>query len=324
MRHPDPVSIVPFVSEHVPAAAILAAAGVDRLRRRVPCLPDTWTHPANVAVVLERVAERGSGLAVVDDGELLAFQAGTVLDGHGGKWAFTPDVCHAAPLDTQGRMRERLYAGLADTWVRGACPEHVITILATERDTMDVFARLGFGHVVVDLVRNLAPVAAEEVPEGVTVRRAEARDASALVQLDAGLRRHLQGTPVFLRMGPAATQEVQRRHVVDPAQATFVAEREERLVAYLRIGPCASDVATVVRDPGTASITAAFTEPGARGNGVATGLLAAAVEWARETGYVRCAVDHESANREGGRFWSRHCTPVAVSMGRRLAHTALP
>jgi hypothetical protein len=39
---------------------------------------------------------------------------------------------------------------------------------------------------------------------------------------------------------------------------------------------------------------------------------------------MRCAVDHESANREAGRFWARHFTPATLSMGRRVAHTALP
>jgi GNAT superfamily N-acetyltransferase len=324
MRHPDPVSIVPFDAGHVPAAAALAATAVARLRRRVPALPAGWTEPEVVVRVLAGIVERGTGLAVVDDGELLAFQAGTVIDGHGGKWSYTPDVGHAAPVDSSGRMRERLYSGLADTWVRGACPEHVVSVLADDGEAMATFARLGFGHVVVDLVRDLSPVRTGDLPEGVVVRRAVSRDAGALVNLDAGLRRHLQRTPVFLRMGPAATLEVQRRHVEDVAQATFVAQREAQLVAYLRIGPCATDVATIVRDPGTASITAAFTEPGVRGGGVATALLAAAVDWAGAAGYQRCAVDHESANREAGRFWARHCTPVVLSMGRRLAHTALP
>jgi GNAT superfamily N-acetyltransferase len=317
------VSIVAFDAHHVPVAAVLVAGGVERLRRRVPELPVAWTDPAHVGSYLDGLLERGSGLAVVDDGELLAFQVARVLDGRGGKWSYTPDIAHAAPLDRSGRLRERLYAGLAETWVGGACPEHVVSILADDGDAQAAFARLGFGHVLVDLVRDLSPVGPADLSDGTFVRRAEPRDATALVGLDAGLRRHLQASPVFLRMGPAATAEVQRRHVEDPAQAVFVAEREGRPVACLRIGPCATDVAMVVRDAGTASITAAFTEAPFRGGGVASALLDAAVSWARDAGYERCAVDHESANREAGRFWARHFAPATLSMGRRLAHTAL-
>ena len=39
---------------------------------------------------------------------------------------------------------------------------------------------------------------------------------------------------------------------------------------------------------------------------------------------MRWAVDHESANGEAGRFWARHATPVAVSLGRRLAPGTVP
>lgn len=324
MRHAARVSIVPFGPDLVPDAAALVAAGVARLRARVPALPADWADPVAAVPVLLGLLDRGTGLAVVDDGELLAFQVGRVLDGRGGKWAYTPDVGHAAPRDSSGRIRERLYTGLADVWVGGACPEHVVNILADDGDAQMAFARLGFGHLVVDLVRDLEPVPDVELPAGTLVRRAEGRDAGALVALDAGLRRHLQAAPVFLRLGPAATAEVQRRHVEDPAQATFIAERDGRPVAFLRIGPCATDVAMIVRAPTTASITAAFTEPVFRGDGVASALLDAAVGWARDGGYERCAVDHESANREAGRFWVRHFQPATLAMGRRLAHTALP
>lgn len=313
------MSIVPFASGHVSAAAELVVLGVERLARRVPVLPVAWTDPEVVARVLAGLVERGTGLAVIDDGNLVAFHAATVIDGHGGRWAYTPDVGHAAPEDLSGRMRERLYAGLADGWVRGACQEHVITILADDGDAAATFGRLGFGQVVIDLVRDLSPVAVPDLPEGVHVRRALAGDAGAMLALDAGLRRHLLATPVFLRLGVAATLEVQRRRIEDPATATFLAERDGEAVGFLRIGQSASDVATIVRDAGTASITGAFTIPALRGGGVASALLAAAVDWAREARFARCAVDHESANREAGRFWARHCTPVAVSLGRRLA-----
>ena len=103
-----------------------------------------------------------------------------------------------------------------------------------------------------------------------------------------------------------------------------MAIHEERPVAFLRIGPSADDVATIVRDPGTASITGAYTVPAHRGTGVASALLDAAVEWAREAGYVRCGVDHEAANGEASRFWARHATPVALSLARRLPPATVP
>ncbi len=324
MVHPRVVSIVTFGAEHVLPAAGLVVMGIERLRARVPALPATWLDPDLVARVIAGLAERGTGLAVIDDGRLVAFQAAVLIDGHGGRWAYTPDVGHAAPWDEAGRLRETLYARLADDWIRGASPEHVVTVLADDDTASATFARLGFGHFVVDLVRDLSPVAAPPLPEGIILRRATPEDARPVAALDEALRRHLEASPIFLRLAPPPALEVHRRRLGDPAEATFLALRDGEAVACLRIGPSATDVATIVRDAGTASITAAYTVHGLRGGGVASALLAVALDWARAAGYVRCAVDHESANREAARFWSRHFTPVAVSLSRRLAPGIVP
>ena len=318
------MTVVPFGHAHVLPAARLVAAGVARLRRSVPALPDTWSDPAAVARVITGLVDRGAGLAVLDDGDLVAFQAAVLLDGHGGRWAYTPDFGHASPGPVGPRLRERLYADLAAGWIRDACPEHVVTVLADDRPARATYAELGFGHVVVDLVRDVSPLEVDPLPGGVSIRRAVAPDASAVAELDAGLRRHLQASPVFLRLGAAPSPELHRRQIEDPAAATFLAERDGRAIAFLRIGPCATDVAAVVRDPETASITAAFTRPELRGGGIASALAAAAVVWARDAGYARCAVDHESANREAARFWSRHFAPVAISVARRLPPGTVP
>jgi GNAT superfamily N-acetyltransferase len=318
------VTLVPFSAEHVLPAAHLAAAGVRRLRANVPALPDGWTDPVAVARVIAGLEERGTGLVVLDDGVLVAFHAAVSLDGRGGRFSYTPDLGHAAPPDREGRARTHLYAGLAEGWIREACPEHVITVLADDEVALVVLARLGFGHLAVDLVADLRPIVAGPLPDGVTLRRAGPSDAAAIMDMDAGLRRHLEASPVFLRPGRQHAIEVHRRRLEDPAVATFLAEREQTPVAFLRIGPCATDVSSVVRDPGTASVTAAFTRSELRGADVGSHLLAAAVDWARECGYARWAVDHESANREAARFWARHATPVAISLSRRMAPPSVP
>lgn len=312
------MAIVPFGPEHLDAAARLVAGEAAALRQAIPVLPDAWEDPSNVARALTRLAERATGLAVDDDGELVAFQIAMTLDGHGGRWAYTPDIGHAATGRYALRLRETLYTQLAPEWLRAACPEHAITIPAHDTDTQAAMARLGFGHYVVDLVGTLDPLVGGPLPDGVTVRRAEAADAVAVADLEAGLLRHLQASPIFLRAGAVPSPEVVRRTLADPDVATIIAERDGRAVCFARIGPCASDVAMLVRDASTASVTRAFTREELRGSGIATHVLDACITWARDAGYARWAVDHESANREAGRFWSRHATPAAISMSRRL------
>ncbi len=312
------MAIVAIGPRHVPAAARLVADEIASLRRAVPLVPAAWEDPTVVGRAVAHLVERGAGLAVEDDGELVAFQAAVVLDGHGGRWAYTPEIGHAASGPVAARLRERLYAELAAGWVRAACPEHAITIAAHDAEAQAAMARLGFGQYVVDLMGALDPIDAGPLPEGVSVRRAGPQDALAVADLDAALWRHLAASPVFRRPARAPSPELVRRDLGDEATAVMLAERDGRAVAHLRIGPCSTDVAMLVRDPSTASVTAAFTREELRGTSIASHLLDAAIAWAREAGYARWATDHESANREAGRFWSRHATPVAVSMSRRL------
>ncbi len=312
------MAIVPLAPRHVDAAARLVASGIAGLRRAEPLVPVAWEDPVAVARAVARLIERGAGLAVEDDGELVAFQAAVILDGHGGRWAYTPDVGHAALGPAATRLRERLYTQLAEGWIRAACPEHAITIPAHDAETQSAMARLGFGLYVIDLVGPLDPIDAGPLPEGIAVRRAGPEDAVAVAELDAALWRHLGASPIFLRPARAPSPELVRRDLGDGATAVMIAERDGRAVAHLRIGPCSTDVAMLVRDPSTASVTAAFTREELRGTSIASHLLDAALAWARGRGYARWAVDHESANRDGGRFFTRHATPVAVSMSRRL------
>jgi len=262
------MTVVALGPEHVPAAARLVAAEVGRQRAHVPVLPGAWEDPAVTARVVARLVDQGAGLAVLDDGELVAFQAALLIDGHGGRWAYTPDLGHAAPGRLGDRLRERLYADLADSWVRTACVEHVISVPADDDVAQATLARLGFGQHVVDLVGGLEPVDAGDLPPGLAVRRAAAADAAAVAELETALRRHLQASPIFVRTGPAPAPEVGRRLLEDASTATFVAVRDGLAVAFLRIGPCSTDVAMIVRDPSTASVTAAFTRPDLRGTGI--------------------------------------------------------
>jgi GNAT superfamily N-acetyltransferase len=316
------IELVPLQPAHVPAAAELVASRYRGLLVDVPALPPGWAEPRALVRILEELVARGSGVAALHEDELVGFQAATLIDGHGGRWSYTPDIGHATAELARGeadRLIERCYARLAAGWVRDACLEHVVTVLAGDAAARLALGRLGFGETVIDLVRDLAPVDAPAALPGLAIRRALPGDADVITDLDQGLREHLAASPVFLRPGPARSAELQRRTLADARTATFVAELDASAVAFLRIGPSATDVATVVRDRGTASITGAFTIPSRRGVDIATCLLAAAVDWARDAGYARIAVDHESANGEGARFWARHCTPVAVSLTRRLA-----
>jgi putative acetyltransferase len=142
------------------------------------------------------------------------------------------------------------------------------------------------------------------------------QDQAVCAALDRALQRYLGAAPIYLyienpELGPA-------RVLGGPEHAVWLAERDGAAVAYLRIGPASDEACTIIRDPGTASITAAYTRPAARGAGVGAALLDRALAWAREAGYVRCTVDFEPMNVLGARFWLRHFCPAVYTLARPI------
>ncbi len=56
----------------------------------------------------------------------------------------------------------------------------------------------------------------------------------------------------------------------------------------------------------TAQIKSAFIKPKFRNKNVGSALLQHTINWAKENGYDRLAVEHETANFFGGNFWKKH------------------
>ncbi len=302
-----------FTVADLQPAARLVAERVAALRRLAPDLPGSWEAPDAWAARLAAFTADGRAVAARDDGRLVGFLA---AERHPEQArAYSPEWANAT-IPGGRRVLEALYANAARGWVAEDLRVHVIGTMCGQPGEAETFAWLGFGTFVVDAVRGIDPL--PEAGADVTVRRATIGDLDAVVALEDGLRRHLLASPVFLVLPPPQTLDEHRVRLADPGTATLVAEDASGLLAHLRIGPCADDVATIVRDVGTASITAAFTLADRRGVGVATTLLDAGLAWARGQGYARCGVDFESANLEAARFWSRWFRPVTTWQIRRL------
>lgn len=302
-----------FATTDVPAAARLVARRVRALRERVPVVPAGWEAPGAWEPRIAALVSDGVALAAREGDRLVGFMAAELDPGYAR--AFVPEWA-SATVPAGRRILEALYGASAARWVAEGLRAHVIGTLGGHADDAAALDWLGFGVIVVDAVRGVEPL--PETGAAVTVRRATVDDLDAVAGLEEGLRRHLLASPVFLVLPPPSTREEHRSRLVDPTLVTLLAEEDGVAVAHLRIGPCGEDVATVVRDPGTASITGAFTLADRRGAGVATTLLEAGLAWARLEGYARCAVDFESANLEAARFWVRWFQPVTTWRIRRL------
>jgi GNAT superfamily N-acetyltransferase len=138
-----------------------------------------------------------------------------------------------------------------------------------------------------------------------------------------GLRRHLVEGPVFLpKEGPAEVGAVAAQ-LADRARSCFLAYDGGRPVGYMTVRSGDTGGAWLVQGPGTAGIDGAWTSPGIRRRGVGTALLNAVIEWTRQCGRVRLAVDFEAHNAPARAFWLRHFEPVAWSVARYIRHPGM-
>ena len=110
--------------------------------------------------------------------------------------------------------------------------------------------------------------------------------------------------------------------LADPGMALWLAHEDAAPIGFVVSGPATDNASTIIVDLGTCSITAAYTVPEARGRDVATALLDRALAWARDAGYVRCAVDFEPMNVLAAHFWTRHFQLTSLALFRHVDERA--
>ncbi len=311
--------VVPMDASHLEAAAALVVAGYRGLLRRRPAMPERWGRPESIRTLLGSLLECGSALALVHDGRLTAFLGAVDVDDARGAWTYTPEWAHGSGEAGRIGAYHALYAAHAERSIGRGRRTHGISVFDGDAGATEALARLGFGLVVVDAIRDLSPVRPAPAARRIRVRRGVPADIDAVVELDDALWRYLAGPPIFAAVQGGDDRAELLARLEDVATATLLAEESGRVVAYLRIGPSRDNACTVVRDPATACIDAAFTLDEWRRHDVATLLLDAALRWARDAGYARCSVDFETANASGRGFWlGRGFRPVVVSSMRTV------
>ncbi len=315
------IAVVPLSVDHAEPAALLVRERLAALRRVTPELSESCGSSEALTARIARLADRGPGAAAFDGKRLVGFLGAMPIGRYAGRpsmlspeWGngATPD---ATPEEAR-RIYESLYTEAAQEWTARGAETHLLCLLANDATAFETFSWLGFGRVVCDAVRSLAPIQGPRAT--CDVRRAAAGDAPLVLDLDRCLHAHTESSPVFLPQGEPEGVDWWAAKIADPATAIWIAEVSTGPVGYLIHGPASDDACDLIVDSLTSSITGAYVVPEARRGGAATALLARAVDWAREQGYARLAVDFETANVAGARFWLSHFRPVVVALARTV------
>jgi len=312
-----PITVVPLKKEHLTDAAALVSRRYEGLREQVPTLPPRYAEIDTLLPLLQDISVAGPGVVAIDRGRLTGFLAGWLIPSFRGKRsAFSPEWANGADLADSQHIYAEMYTHLAATWVAEGYGTHLIGMLDNDQDGIKGWHWFGLGMIAADAMRDLRP--AQGCDADVDVRRAGLEDLEQLTTLDEALHQHLAASPTFLPHEETHDRYFYEEWLQNPAKAVWLAYQGAEAVGYIGLGPASEEASTIIRDAKTTSVEGAFTRDGARGGGVGTALLDRALEWARNAGYERCAVDFEPMNPLATRFWLRHFEPVCYTLIRHL------
>ena len=311
------LKIIPFREEHLQDAARLVSDRYQRLREQVPDLPQRYSKVSSLVPLLQDILKPGiPGVAAIQGNRLVGFLTGWHMpDFRGKRSIYSPEWANAAVLDDSARIYEALYSRISGDWLAEKYSAHYLSIFPNDLQALQQWNWLGFGMFSVDALRALDPITTGEA--GVQIRRAALQDVDRVMALQDELWEYMKSPPIFF-LSKRYDRKYYEEWLQDPEKVVWLACSQNEPLAFMRMGPADNDVCTIIVDEKTTSIYAAFTREPARRGGIATALLAHALEFAHDCGYERCAVSFEPMNPLGSRFWLRYFQPVCYSFLRNI------
>ena len=299
--------LVPFTQEHLQPAVELFTQGYYREQLHSPLLParvmddSTWIYAALQSKL------SNSGVAVVEQGRLVAFM---ITSGQfpwkGQQAALVNEHCHGAIANRTQEMYQSMYQHLAQEWINQHCHLHLIGHFAHDTLLQETLYHLGFGALVAERLRDCSAIGEQQQ----SMIRAE-QDMSKFVDLHLEHILYYPKSPIFILRSTDRSEALAdlETHAAR-GDVFFVYYEQDQACAYLIIGQSTSGgEGFLLQKTNTAQIKSAYTRQNLRGKGVGTALLQYAIQWSRQQGYERIFVEHETANLAGGAFWSRYFAP---------------
>ena len=284
------------------AAVDLFAAAYAIERESTSSLPE---HPlggpdplrTEVASVLRR-----DGVAAIDRGRLIGYMcAGFSFPFKGLRAGLCPVIGHAAEPGREDEVYPELYAAIGRIWAQRGDALHVVEHLAHSGTLERLLYALGFGMIVCERVRDLASVEGAGEHEIVRV------EAASLARIDAEHARYYRASPIFVhKESDHASIAAGLREIEDAGCVFLACLREGEPIGYCAVGPQSRPEGLLLRNTGSAQLRTAYVREPYRRTGVGRALLGAAVTRARDAGFDRIFVEHETANTSGSAFWARH------------------
>ncbi|QQR42035.1 GNAT family N-acetyltransferase [Myxococcus xanthus] len=321
------MNLVPFVNEHLEAAASLLALRHRAHRVALPLLPGEPESATEARRILEALQQRPrtSGFAALQNGQLIGFALGTLrIDTTWGRsaWLFAPG--HALAPGTSPEVYRDLYAALAAQWVQEGCFVHAALVPAHDRPALEAWYGAGFGHEQVHALRSLDPV---DLRPGVLdsplrLRRAGMDDLDRLLEMAGLISEHQRASPVFAPYLPEFSEDWPQDYtelIEGEADRIWLAEQDGRLLGFAIFSPAEQTPDEVLTPPNSVTFTVGVTREDVRCRGVGRALFARGVEEARRMGFRACVTDWRATNLTASRSWPRlGFSPALYRLTRRI------
>jgi hypothetical protein len=266
------LKLKPLSRKHLQDVTQLVIQRYTQLLRFAPILPQRYKEIEHIRPLVESILDNAPGVLAFEDGVLTGFMGGWLLPNFRGQRAvFSPEWGNAAISPQSRRLYAQMYAYIGREWLREDCYTHLVGQYADRLSDLSAWQWLGFGMLAADGARNLEslPAATSEY----TVRLAGPGDTRDVYELCVGLSKYLAKSPTFLYPEEKIDEDEIRHDIVDLQQQIWLSLKDGKPVSYLRHGPASDNASTIIRDPGTTSITGLYTLPEERGRGAAAGLL---------------------------------------------------
>ena len=318
MQQMTPSDISPTAASQAADAFELFRHSYERARRVNALVPELDAeHEARLRRRVERAFQHG-GMSATRGGRLRGFMvASPAFDFRGLVATLVPEYGHAVAPGEEAALYPLLYAAVAERLAQAGAQLHLIGHLAADAGVREALYGLGFGAIVCERLRDLSDLqvgARAAVPTGRVEHASQEHSWDEFATLAAEHAAYYRASPLFLHKDD--TLEAAREDLEEHRQAgdqLFVYRDGATPLAYLIVGRCSgASEGRLLEGTATAQIRSAYAVPEARRSGIGTVLLQHAVAWAREGGFERLFVEHETANLHGGPFWRQHFEAFAL------------
>lgn len=293
-----------FSVEDIPSAVELFMQSYMREKEITTLLPDKIITDPQLIIQSLQSHVKNPGVAVFSKGTLVAYMlTGATFQFKNQKAAMVPEYGHSAIEEDRHELYRLMYMRLSSRWIQQKIHLHIFGHFAHDTELNDILFQLGFGAILSEKLRNLSPITSD--PNVIIMVDAH---SETLVELELEHREYYLKAPIFIKknINPDAIIADLENHLKN-GDAILVYYENDVPVGYFCIGTSKKNgEGFLLQNTNTAQVKSAFVTSSFRGKGVGTALLNEAVTWARDKGFDRLFVEHETANYFGGKFWEKH------------------